>query len=129
MIAPSITPLFAGLLTLVYLFLTFTVIRERGRLSVSLGDGGDPAFERKIRGHGNFVETVPLALLLMVLAELSGAGAGLLYTIGGLLLAGRLVHAWCFIFTAKNMPARVAGMVMTILAIVIAAGSNLSLAL
>ncbi len=121
----TVTPLFAGLLALLYFFLSFTVIRGRGRHKVSLGDGGIPQFQRIVRGHANFTETVPLALILMLMAEMTGNSAALLYGIGGLLLAGRLVHAWCFLFTSKNMAARVAGMALTFFAIGIGAGANL----
>jgi uncharacterized membrane protein YecN with MAPEG domain len=46
-----------------------------------------------IRAHGNFAEYVPLTLLLMALCELAGVGALWLHLGGGLLLAGRILHA------------------------------------
>lgn len=121
----AVTPVYAGLLAFLYLFLTFSVIRQRRRQSVSLGDGGDAGFLRKIRAHGNFAEYVPLALILMALAELAGAGAVTLHAVGALLLVGRLVHGWCFLFTARNLAARVAGMVMTLTAIGVGGGASL----
>ena len=113
----AVTPIYAGLLAFLYLFLTFSVIRLRRQKALSLGDGGDAAFLRRMRGHGNFAEYVPMALILMALAELGGASGLLLNGIGALLLAGRLVHGWCFLFTDRNLSARVAGMVMTLIAI------------
>lgn len=47
------------------------------------------------------------------------------HAVGALLLAGRLAHGWCFLFTARNVPARVAGMVMTIAAVAIGGGASL----
>jgi uncharacterized membrane protein YecN with MAPEG domain len=121
----AVTPIYAGLLAFLYLFLTASVIRQRRRQGISLGDGGDAGFLRKLRAHGNFAEYVPLALLLMALAELAGAGAATLHAVGALLLAGRLVHGWCFLFTARNLAARVAGMAMTLAAIAIGGGASL----
>ena len=40
---------------------------HRNRHKIGIGDGGDKALARKIRVHGNFVEYVPLGLLLMAL--------------------------------------------------------------
>ena len=125
MAAIAVTPVYAGLLAFLYLFLTFSVIRQRRQLDISVGDGGDARFLRKVRAHGNFAEYVPLALILMALAELAGAGAMTLHAVGALLLAGRLAHGWCFIFTERNLSARVAGMVMTIAAVAIGGGASL----
>jgi len=52
----SIIPLYAGLLAILYLALTYAVIRNRYRLKLSLGDGGDNRINRYMRGHGNFIE-------------------------------------------------------------------------
>jgi uncharacterized protein len=123
--ALAVTPIYAGLLAFLYLFLSYSIIRLRRRQNVSVGDGGDPLFLRRMRAHGNFAEYVPLALLVMAMAELQGAGAATLHAIGGLLLAGRLVHGWCFLFTDRNLKARVAGMAMTLLAIALGGGVSL----
>ncbi len=123
--ALAITPVYAGFLAFVYLYLTYSVIRLRRQKQLSVGDGGDPSFLRKMRAHGNFAEYVPMALLLMAMAEFLGAGAALLHAIGGLLLAGRLAHGWCFLFTDRNLKARTAGMAMTLAAIAIGGGVSL----
>ena len=66
-----VTPLYAGLLVLWFLVLSIRVIRRHGSGGIALGDGGDPGMLRVIRGHANFAEYVPLALLLMAILELS----------------------------------------------------------
>lgn len=113
---PSIhvTALYAGILALLYVLLAAVVIRGRRQLAISLGSGSNTRFERTIRGHGNFAEYVPLALLLMALAEINGNPPAVIHTLGAVLLAGRLLHAWCFVFTARNLNARVLGMVLTL---------------
>jgi len=117
----AITPVYAGILALLYLFLAASVIRQRRRRSVSVGDGGDATFLRTIRAHGNFAEYVPIALILMAFAELLGINSPMLHAIGGLLLIGRISHGWCFLFTERNLKARVAGMVMTLSSIALGA--------
>ena len=57
-----VTPLYAGLLAVWFLVLSIKVVQGRGH-GPSLGDGGDPHMLRLMRGHANFAEYVPLALL------------------------------------------------------------------
>ena len=88
-----ITALYAGLLSLVFLGLTLQVARARGRSKVSLGTGGDRMLERAVRAHANFSEFVPLALVLLALAEGLGLAGWVLHPLGLLLLAARIAHA------------------------------------
>ena len=117
----AITPIYAGILGLVYLFLAASVIRQRRRLGISVGDDGDATFLRRVRAHGNFAEYVPIALILMAFAELQGTGSAILHLMGAMLLIGRLSHGWCFLFTTCNLTARVAGMVLTLASIALGA--------
>ena len=55
----------AGLLGLLAVTLTVSVGRMRMQKKVYLGDGGDPEMLAAIRAHGNFMEYVPLCLLLI----------------------------------------------------------------
>ena len=48
---------------------------------------------RKIRVHANFIEHVPLALLMLALLELAGLWPPMLWVCGGALLLGRVMHA------------------------------------
>ena len=125
----TVTPLYAIPLAALFMVLTFAVFRRRRRLGISIGDGGNTSFSRLIRAHGNFSEYVPMALLLMVLAEMSGAGAAMIHAAGLSLLGGRLLHAYCFAMCDRGMPARVGGMFLTNTAIFIGMGASLRAAL
>ena len=87
-----VTALYASLLVIVALVLTGLVGRLRPKLNVSLGDGGHRELIEANRRHMNFVEQVPLALILLAVVELNGASSLWLHALGGTLLAGRLVH-------------------------------------
>ena len=65
----TVTAVYAAVFGLVFVALSFRVIRIRQRLGVGLGDGEDPLLRRAIRVHGNFAEYVPFALLLVYFAE------------------------------------------------------------
>ena len=88
-----ITLIYAGLLGLLFLLLSFWVVKRRAQFKVMIGEGEAPEMLSAIRAHGNFAEYVPLTLLLMALCELAGVGALWLHLGGVLLLAGRILHA------------------------------------
>jgi uncharacterized membrane protein YecN with MAPEG domain len=90
---PKITLLFASLHALLLLALIAPISRHRHRHGIGLGSGGDPVLARKIRVHANFIEFVPIALLLLALLELAGLQAAWLWTFGALLLLARVMHA------------------------------------
>lgn len=87
-----ITALYAALLLAVFLALCALVGRQRGRANVSILHGDDMDLAVAIRRHGNFVEYVPFALVLMALVEANGGSALFLHVVGVLLLACRIAH-------------------------------------
>lgn len=100
-----ITLIYAGLLGLLFLLLSFWVVKRRAQFRVMIGEGEAPEMLAAIRAHGNFAEYVPLTLLLMALCELAGVGSLWLHLGGVLLLLGRILHAIGIqIPRAPNMP-------------------------
>ena len=90
---PKITLLFTALHVLLLLCLLVPISRHRYRLRIGIGDGGDAALQRKIRVHANFIESAPLALLMLGLLEMSGLAPAWLWSLGTALLLGRVMHA------------------------------------
>lgn len=123
-----ITTLYAGLLALVFVVLSFRTIGARRAARVEIGDGSDRELLRRMRVHANFAEYVPLALILMALAETLRSGALLLHGIGLTLLVGRIVHAYALSQSPHILRLRVAGMVATLTALMAAAATCLALA-
>ncbi len=121
------TPLWAALLALLYLWLAAQVIRARYRTRTALGSGGDPGLERAIRAHANFAEYVPLALVLLALAELQGAATWLLHGLGAALLVGRALHGFGISRTDEVLLFRSSGMALTFAVLVTGAFLNLLL--
>jgi uncharacterized membrane protein YecN with MAPEG domain len=127
--ALTVTPLYAGLLALLFLALSMRAIAARRQARLALGTGDNPALLRAIRVHGNFAEYVPLALLLMLLLEFQGVPTLFLHALGLALLLARLVHALGVARANENFRYRVAGMGLTLTMIGLAALGNLALAL
>ncbi|MFT5064906.1 MAG: putative membrane protein YecN with MAPEG domain [Reinekea sp.] len=116
-----VTSIIAALAVVLYITLAARVIAVRRTNKVSLGDAADKVLETRIRQHGNFNEYVPLALILMVIAELQGAPKALLLALGVAILGGRLAH----VFGLENMhkaigiKIRTYGMISTFLSLII----------
>ena len=113
----AIIPFYAALLGLMFVALSLSVIRTRGRYQVTLGGGGIAELERRIRVHGNFAEYAPLTLLLLTLAELRGSAPATLHALGICLVCGRLLHAWGVSQIDENIRIRVAGIILTLSAL------------
>ncbi len=113
-----ISGIYAALFALMQVFLTLRIVKARSINKVSLGDGGHEELMRKIRGHGNFVETVPMVLILMLIAELSGAPLWCIHVLGLLMIAARAMH---YIGMTKGTRHRVHGVQLTVLVFVLGA--------
>ena len=88
----SVTPLYVAILGLLFVPITLRVGAFRLKNKVDLGDGGSEDLLRRIRSQANFVETVPLAVLLLVTMELMGAGDTWLHALGATLVIARVLH-------------------------------------
>jgi hypothetical protein len=107
------TALYAALLALLCCALSVRVVRLRLQLKTPLGDGGHPRLQRAIRAHANFVEYVPLGVLVLLLLELQGSAPWVLHGGGALLLLSRLLHAYGLSQTRERLAWRLAGMAGT----------------
>lgn len=124
MIVP-ITAFYACLLAAFYLFLAIMVIRQRFKSNVSLGHGEEKHMLQAMRAHGNFVEYVPFALLLMMMAEMNGAQHLVLHVCGWWLIAARFLHAHGVRFHFGPNWQRLVGMLSTFLILILLIGINM----
>ncbi|MEO8241032.1 MAG: MAPEG family protein [bacterium] len=104
---------YAAVLAVILITLNLLAIRTRGKTTISLGDRGDDRLLEACRRQMNFVENVPLALILMLLAEAGGAGATLLNLAGVVLVLSRLIHPFGITVTNQAHPLRIGGSVAT----------------
>lgn len=116
-----ITPIYAALLAIIFVFLSISTIKLRRELKIPLGDGNNPKLTKIIRAHSNFAEYVPFALILIYMAEAQGANKLLIHLLGIALLIGRSLHAYGISQANENYKFRVSGMSMTFLSITVSA--------
>ena len=88
----SISLALAAVFGILHVIFTLRVGNYRFKSRISLGDGGDPELRNRVRAHGNFIENVPIAVLLILLNDLHGAQDTTLILMGSILLISRLTH-------------------------------------
>jgi uncharacterized protein len=91
-----ITAIYAGLCGLLIIALAYNVTTFRRR-KVGPHHPHFDAMQVAIRAHGNATEYVPIALILLLLAELNGTDEVWVHFFGGAFVASRAAHAWGFI--------------------------------
>jgi len=95
-ITAHITALYAGLCGLLIIYLAFNVTSFRKR-KVAEGHADFSAMQVAIRAHGNAVEYIPIAMILLFLAELGGTAPMWLHVFGASFVASRVAHAHGYI--------------------------------
>jgi uncharacterized membrane protein YecN with MAPEG domain len=117
-VIPTASALYAAILGLLAALLTVRVIMGRVKTGIQTGDGGDAALGQAIRAQANFCEQVPLALLLIMLAEVLSAPSAWVHALGVALVLGRLLSAWGLSHSLNASQARQSGAGLTILVVV-----------
>ncbi len=118
------TPLYAAVLSVMFVYLSLRVVEARR------GGYGRPEhpegwrLERAVRGHGNFAEYTPLALILVLLLELNTAPGWMIHLVGATFLVGRVLHAAAFSTERGMLMFRQIGTGATFTALLMGAGLN-----
>ena len=123
MLALHAAGLWSGLLILLMIILSGLTVTRRRRHLVAFGDGGNAELNAAARAFGNASEYIPVGLVALVLLALTGAPEMMIHGVGATLLLGRIVHAVGLLFQKGPSLGRVAGMVLTYLALLVGAVS------
>lgn len=125
----AIAAIYASLLAILYVVLSYRVVQGRLRFKVGLGTGQNAQLERAIRIHGNFAEYVPLAILLLAFYEAGGGAAWAVHVAGIWLVVARVLHAVGLAGSSGRSSGRFAGTAMTWALLLALSIGNLVLAL
>jgi uncharacterized membrane protein YecN with MAPEG domain len=90
-----ITLTYASIFALFALVLSFRAGSFRGKAGISVlyGDPANMELAERVRVHQNFLEYVPMILIVMGAIEASGGSSMFLYVVGDLLIIARIAHA------------------------------------
>jgi hypothetical protein len=127
---PPITLFYAALLAIFALALSFKAGSFRGKtgISVLFGDPANMELAEKVRRHQNFLEYVPMLLIVMGAIELNGGSSTFLYVVGALLIVVRIAHAAGLKRDNMAHPGRLVGAAGTALLTLVTAGYGLWIA-
>ena len=87
-----ITAATAALCALLLLIMAIQTVRQRLRLKVAFGDGGDAALISASRSHANLAEHAPIVIVMLGLLELNKADATVLMAFAAVFVIGRVAH-------------------------------------
>lgn len=116
-----ISMLYAGLCTLLVIYLALRVVGLRRRHKIGLGHGDNEELLQAVRAHANATENMPLALILLGSLELTGASPAAINLLGGIFLFSRLIHAWGVSRNVGYSRGRFWGMALTWLPMIVMA--------
>lgn len=112
--------LWGGMLILMVLVLSTLVVRRRRRFQVAFGDGGHGPLRDAICAMDNASQYIPIGIGALILLAFLGVPPWLIHVVGGVLFTGRILHAVGMIFWPGPTICRVAGMMLTWLALLVA---------
>jgi len=120
----TVTAFYAGLLAVFALFLSFQAgtFRSKAGVSILYGEPVNWELAERVRRHQNFLEYVPMAIILMMLIESNGGSTMYLHVVGILLLICRLAHNLGLHHDNMAHPGRAVGAGGTALISLISAG-------
>lgn len=109
-------------LTLVVLSIQVVIIRRRERIGVGTGDS--MPLRLAVRVHANFIEYVPMALILIFLLQRNGDAILAAYLAAALVIA-RLLHAFGLSRSAGTSVGRFIGTALTWVVLLTASIGNI----
>ena len=120
-----VTSITAAPLILLYVALAFRVALLRRQNKVGLGDGENRLLAKAIGAHANASENIPIALLLLAIAELQAVNTVFLSVLAVVFVFARLIHAWGLSHHAGTSFGRMYGILLTWGILTLLAGANL----
>lgn len=121
----QITAIYASILALIIIWLSYNVVVFRRKKGVDLGDGGDTDGIRHIRAQQNTLEYIPITLILFAAYELNNGNHYLLHALGLTLVIARIIYPLGLVNKKGKSFGRFYGTSLTWLVLLILAGANL----
>lgn len=115
--------LWGGLLILQLFVLSGLVVRSRRKHLIEFGDGGERDLICATRAFANAAEYIPAGMCGLILLAFLGVPALLIHAVGAMLFVGRVIHALGLLFERGPSLGRSVGMILTWLALLVAAVS------
>lgn len=92
MLSLPVTLAAAAAAAIINIWLSIRIGQLRGKLKISVGDGGNEQLQRRMRAQLNFAENTPIVLILLAGVEMARLGNPWLVYIGAAYSLGRVLH-------------------------------------
>lgn len=116
-----ITALYASILACMFLVLSYNVIFMRYRHKIAVGDGGNKEMQKLLQARANFVDYVPLALVMLLVLETQTTRPDMIHALGITIVLSRLLQGWGLSMSAGGSFGRVSGALLMHAVLVIGA--------
>ncbi|QFU24741.1 MAPEG family protein [Shewanella eurypsychrophilus] len=88
-----ISGLYISITAILVVALAMRVVKLRRKHKIGIGDADNRELQLATRVHANLVENAPIAMVLLIVAELNGLSAVFLHVLGVTWVIGRFLHA------------------------------------
>jgi uncharacterized membrane protein YecN with MAPEG domain len=116
----QIIGLYTALYILFLIFLTLRVIRIRFGNMISMGDGGNDVLAKRVRAHGNYIESAPFMMFALFGMAFLGGLPLMIHIFAASFFFGRVLHSIGMVGSPANLPRQI-GMVLSLTALLGAA--------
>lgn len=122
----AVTGFYAALTALLVVVLVGMVANFRRTHGIGYGGYDNRDLMTLVRAHGNAIETIPVILILMLIAELDNLPLFWIHGAGIALVLSRIAHAYGYISTrGKYSHGRFYGMMVTLGLMIVLAAVNI----
>ena len=88
-----ISGLYISLTAILMVALAMRVVKLRRKHKIGLGSADNKELQLATRVHANLIENAPIAMALLLVAELNGLSSIYLHLLGMVWIIGRILHA------------------------------------
>lgn len=89
----AVSGFYIGLTAIMAVYFSWRVVKLRRGLKIGLGTDGNQELALASRVHVNLIENAPIAMALLLVAEMNGLAEVYIHLIGTVWLVARMLHA------------------------------------
>lgn len=89
----TISGLYISLTAILVVMFAMRVVKLRRKYQIGIGSSGNKELRLASRVHVNLIENAPIAMALLLVAELNGSSPIMLHLVGSIWIVGRILHA------------------------------------
>lgn len=89
----AISGLYISITAILVIVFAMRVVKLRRKYKIGIGSSDNKELRIASRVHANLIENAPIAMILLLVAELNGLAPTILHLLGTVWIVGRILHA------------------------------------